>query len=191
MAKKGKEEKEEAKGKEKGRKRKKKDGAKKKGEKGRLPFKSLLFLLVPLLLLGGGGFAVWKFVLKKPADEKGEEVLKERAKKAKKRKKGEDNTPLSYLSLEPFVVNLQGSGRRFLKVSITLALTGEKGAELAKKEIPPIRNAVLLLLTNKRFEDVITMKGKEQLQQEIRERINKLLNGTKVKKVYFTEFIAQ
>ncbi len=149
----------------------------------RSPLKLILFILVPLLILGGGGFAAWKFVLNKP---KGDE--KAAAKEEEEKKK---RIPLSYLSLDPFVVNLQGSGRRFLKVSITLALEGDKGAEVAQKEIPPIRNAILLLLTNKRFEEVTTMEGKKQLQKEILDRVNQLLEGTKVKEVYFTEFIAQ
>jgi len=171
----------------KGKRRKKKEEqkeqevAEEKSEK-RSPLKLILFILVPLLILGGGGFAAWKFVLNKPKRDE-----KAAAKEEEKKKK----IPLSYLSLDPFVVNLQGSGRRFLKVSITLALEGDKGAEVAQKEIPPIRNAILLLLTNKRFEEVTTMEGKKQLQKEILDRVNQLLEGTKVKEVYFTEFIAQ
>ncbi len=171
----------------KGKRRKKKEEqkeqevAEEKSEK-RSPLKLILFILVPLLILGGGGFAAWKFVLNKPKRDE-----KAAAKEEEKKKK----IPLSYLSLDPFVVNLQGSGRRFLKMSITLALEGDKGAEVAQKEIPPIRNAILLLLTNKRFEEVTTMEGKKQLQKEILDRVNQLLEGTKVKEVYFTEFIAQ
>ena len=117
-----------------------------------------------------------KFIKVPPAEEQGQEVEK---------------VPLSYLPLEPFVVNLKGGGRRFLKVAITLALEGAKGAEQARKEVPPIRNAILLLLTNKRFEEVITVEGKRKLQEEILAKVNDIIEGTQVREVYFTEFIAQ
>ncbi len=163
----------------------KKEGAKGKkekqqaeGVKKKLPIKLMVFALVPLLL-GGGGFVAWKkFIKKPPAEEQEQEVE-------------EEKVPLSYLPLQPFVVNLKGGGRRFLKVSITLALEGAKGAELAQKEVPPIRNAILLLLTNKRFEEVTTLEGKRKLQEEILAKVNDIIEGTQVREVYFTEFIAQ
>ena len=163
----------------------KKEGAKKKkkqqaeGAKKKLPIKLMAFALVPLLL-GGGGFVAWKKLIKKPPAEEQEQEVEE-----------EEKVPLSYLPLEPFVVNLKGSGRRFLKVSITLALEGAKGAELAQKEVPPIRNAILLLLTNKRFEEVTTLEGKRKLQEEILAKVNDIIEGTQVREVYFTKFIAQ
>jgi|GEM_PF-848160 len=163
----------------------KKEGAKKKkkqqaeGVKKKLPIKLMAFALVPLLL-GGGGFVAWKKLIKKPPAEEQEQEVEE-----------EEKVPLSYLPLEPFVVNLKGSGRRFLKVSITLALEGAKGAELAQKEVPPIRNAILLLLTNKRFEEVTTLEGKRKLQEEILAKVNDIIEGTQVREVYFTKFIAQ
>jgi len=159
-------------------KRKKKEA---KAEKKGLPVKWIVIALVPLIL-GGGGFFAWQKFLK--GKGKAEEKKVEVAKKNEK-------VPMSYLSLEPFVVNLRGGGRRFLKVAITLGLEGEKTAEQLKARIPPIRNAILLLLTNKTFEEVSSVGGKKKLQKEIIACVNGIVEGEKVKEVYFTDFIAQ
>jgi len=154
------------------------EAAEKKG----LPVKWIVIGLVPLIL-GGGGFFAWQKFLKGKAEEKKVEV----AKKEEEKKK----VPMSYLSLEPFVVNLRGGGKRFLKVAITLGLEGEKTAEQLKGRIPPIRNAILMLLTNKTFEEVSSVGGKKKLQEEIIACVNGIVEGEKVKEVYFTDFIAQ
>ncbi len=161
-------------------KRKKKEAKAEAAEKKGLPVKWIVIGLVPLIL-GGGGFFAWQKFLKGKAEEKKVEVAKKEEKKV----------PMSYLSLEPFVVNLRGGGKRFLKVAITLGLEGEKTAEQLKARIPPIRNAILLLLTNKTFEEVSSVGGKKKLQEEIIACVNGIVEGEKVKEVYFTDFIAQ
>jgi len=168
---------------EKGRKKEEKAKRKKKevrAERKGLPVKWIVIALVPFIL-GGGGFFAWQKFLKGKAEEKKVEVAKKEEKKV----------PMSYLSLEPFVVNLRGGGRRFLKVAVTLGLEGEKTAEQLKGRIPPIRNAILLLLTNKTFEEVSSVGGKKKLQEEIIACVNGIVEGEKVKEVYFTDFIAQ
>jgi flagellar FliL protein len=141
--------------------------------------KKLIFVVLGVLILvGGAGF----LVLGKGGS------TKQPAKPVKPK-------VISYVNLEPFVVNLKG-GVNFLKVTMSLEVEGKKGNEVVSKEIPILRNQIIFLLTEKTYEEMITSEGKALLQQEILKRVNRALEEKGVKEVkvtgvYFTDFIVQ
>ena len=94
--------------------------------------------------------------------------------------------------LDPFIVNLAGSGgKRFLKVTVSLELSSPEVHVEIKENIHKITDSILMLLSSKTFEDVYSIQGKFKLKDEITTRVNGLLVLGHVKDAYFTEFIIQ
>ena len=57
--------------------------------------------------------------------------------------------------------------------------------------MPQIRDAILLLMSNKTFSEMSDLQGKLQLRAELLSRINSFFRKGKVQKIYFTEFVVQ
>lgn len=101
-----------------------------------------------------------------------------------------------YLPLETMVVNFGGkSPARFLQVDVQV-MTREKEVKGAiEKHMPVIRNDLLLLLSNQKYEQVSTLQGKEKLREQVLETIRKDLKEQEapdaVEAVYFTSFVMQ
>ena len=94
--------------------------------------------------------------------------------------------------LEPFIVNLAGSGgSRLLKVNVTLKMSAPEVHLELRKNILKIRDSILFLLSNKSFEDIDSFQEKSKLENEIMVRVNKFLTAGQVNGAYFTEFIIQ
>ena len=93
--------------------------------------------------------------------------------------------------LEPFIVNLQGEGRRYLKVTMDLALSSKETIQEVEDKMASIRDTIIMILTNKGFKDVCNLSGKAKLREEIKKGINNILESGKVIKVYFSEFVIQ
>ncbi len=143
-----------------------------KPKKGKL---KIILLAVALLVLGGGGALAYLIL----ADDNPEE---------KKTKHVESH----YMSLEPFLINLADQDvRRYLKLKLELEVPSEKVAKELEKSLPRIRDACILLLSNKTYHDLSSTDGKMKLKQEILQRLAEVPAGQKVSNLYFTEFVAQ
>ena len=97
--------------------------------------------------------------------------------------------------LEPFLVNLADpQAVRFLKVSFQLGMTGDS-EEFSKNPVAvaAARDAIISLLSAKTSEQILTVEGKNKLRQEVRDRVNSVLGGSKAKvqSVYIVEFVVQ
>jgi flagellar FliL protein len=98
------------------------------------------------------------------------------------------------LPLGEFIVNLRGGA--FLKASIELGLQEGIAAEALKEETAPLKDAVVMVFSDKSREDLDKKEGKEKTKKEILEHVNEILSEkTKVKEpaleVYFTSFTMQ
>ncbi|MBI2732922.1 MAG: flagellar basal body-associated FliL family protein [Aquabacterium sp.] len=138
----------------------------------------IIAAVVLLLVLGGGGAF---FIMKKKAAEAEaaaaaaeEEDGGGHAKPAKEAKKpehgkGDHATPPAFVPLDPFIVNLSDrDSERFAQVGITLQVDDAKMSEEMKAYMPAIRNAILLILSHKSSEELLSAEGKQKLAQEIR-----------------------
>lgn len=95
-------------------------------------------------------------------------------------------------TLDSFVVNLNDpGGKRYLKIKIELEFFQTGFQEELMLRLPQIRDAILLILSSKSFEDIQGIDGKIALRNELIVRINKLLKSQKIKNLYFTEFVVQ
>lgn len=174
-------------------------------EKKGLPIK-LILIVVGVLALGGGGyFAYTNFFQDEAVEESAEEDKEgkengegEEDKEGKENGEGGERAEALppdlgvMFTLDPFVVNLAGSGgKRFLKVTATLELSSPEVNPEIKENLQKITDSILVLLSSKNFEDVYSVQGKFKLKDEIATRVNRFLVVGHVKDAYFSEFIIQ
>lgn len=120
--------------------------------------KKLLVLIALLLLLGAGGGGAWFYFDRLKGEDK--EVESEETKLSK--------APKVYFPLDPMVINLADlGGDRFAQVGITFQIREEKSAEAIKKMLPTIRSAILITLSQKASDELLSKPGKEKLAFEI------------------------
>ncbi len=94
--------------------------------------------------------------------------------------------------LETFIVNLADKGgTRYLRISMDLELETEETGQMVDKILPKIRDAILMILPTKKYEDIGTVEGKSKLRNEMLTKINELMIPEKIKNIYFTEFVVQ
>ncbi|MBP7567789.1 MAG: flagellar basal body-associated FliL family protein [Burkholderiaceae bacterium] len=76
--------------------------------------------------------------------------------------------PPAYLPLETMVVNLADpGGERFAQLGITIELAEDKAAERIRAFLPSIRSSILLLVSQRTSEELLTRQGKEKLAADI------------------------
>ena len=94
--------------------------------------------------------------------------------------------------LDKFIVNLLSeSGGRYLKVSLNFELSTEDlGAELDQKQ-PLIRDIVIRTLSAKTYEEISTIRGKENLKDEVVAKVNQVLVEGQINNLFFTDFVIQ
>jgi len=147
----------------------------------------LIGMAVILVLLVGGGFAGWTWLqsnssdeIASPDDQPGLAVNPEAA-------------PLTY-TLNTYIVNLMGNSgmsNRYLKVGVLLGISDPAMIPMVEKYKPLLDDAALILLSSKTYNDLATVEGKIVLKQAFISRMNQILGGNVVNKIYFSEFVVQ
>lgn len=138
--------------------------------------KMILITALAVMLAGGGGF----FAYTKFFQKDGEAHAK---------------APVSLpviQELETFLVNLSDpGGKRYLKLTMKAKLSGKELQEEFAARTFEIRDAVIMLLSSKEFEEIAKPEDKATLKQEIMYQINRLVQRGQVQDIYFTEFLVQ
>jgi flagellar FliL protein len=95
----------------------------------------------------------------------------------------------------PLVVNFEdGSAVRFLQITMEIMAHDPKAIESVQKNIPLIRNNLLLLMSNRDYQSMMSREGKEKLRQEALTEIRavqKKESGLDVDDLLFTSFVVQ
>ena len=95
------------------------------------------------------------------------------------------------LPLPPITVNISDpSGRRYLKLGMEVEVNADVSAALQANS-PRIRDAIIMLLAGKTFNDISTPDGKVLLKAEVAARLNQILGAQRVIRVYFTDFVVE
>ena len=153
--------------------------------------KKLIFLLVGvlILLLAAGGGAYYFFVVKKKAEMK----TAEESKAASLIKPVPDEAKIGpMVEIKEFVVNIIGQdAAHYVKASLSLELDKETTLDEVNKRMPQIRDAILLLISNKTFEELQDIQGKNQVKAELKSKINAFLKSGQISNVYLTDFVVQ
>ena len=143
----------------------------------------LILILLILGVLGAAGFFGYNYFMEQRDSEPDDPDAPE-----------QDERPRDtvMVELEPFVVNLADPlGRRYLRTTLEVEAVNRSAANELEDQRPQVRDAILLLLSSKTFEDLRTMDRKIHLRNELVERLNQAIGQNKVYKDYFTEFVVQ
>jgi flagellar FliL protein len=146
--------------------------------------KKFYFMLGALLVTLGAGGGAWYYFdqAKGPAADGTPQPVKA--------------PPPVFLPMESFTVNLQPEGlEQFLQVSFTLQVAAQADVDRIKVYMPQVRSRILLLLSNKKASELLTLEGKKDLSQEIIAQIKQPFypQGAplNVSDVFFTSFVIQ
>lgn len=95
-------------------------------------------------------------------------------------------------SLDPIVTNLVNDGTpMLLKLRLELGFASEQAREQAMGSDSAVRDAVLTLVSSRRVADLTSFEGKVLLKEDIRMRLDHVLDGPQVESVLVTEFVIQ
>lgn len=116
-------------------------------------------VLAALVLAGGGAAGAWWFTARNAHAGEAAHAPQPSGKTA-------------FVSLDPFTVNLQDPrGDRFAQVAVTLEIDDAKVEVEIKDRLPAVRNNVLMLVSARQIEDLLTPEGKRQLAADIRDQV--------------------
>lgn len=95
----------------------------------------------------------------------------------------------------PLVVNFEdGSVVRFLQITMEVMAHDPKTIESVQKNIPLIRNNLLLLMSNRNYQSMMSREGKEGLRKEALGEVNnvqKKQGAEPIDDLLFTTFVVQ
>lgn len=159
-----------------------------KASKGK--WKWIILILLLLGLLGAGGYFAYTFLYS--SDNPGASESGNATQSREAADSGPEKVGSKMVSLPTLLVNLADPlGKRYLKISVDVEVKGKEASSQIQSDMPKIKDALILLLSSKTFEDLSSMESKYQLKKEIVERLNQILGQSVVRRVYFTEFIIQ
>lgn len=151
----------------------------------------LLFVILGVVLLlvvgmGGGLMMMWTKLSSMNAQIA-------TAAEAGQGQKGADLAMIGpIMELETFIVNLADpGGKRFLRVTMDLELSSDDVQKEVATRLPQVRDAILMVLPTKRFEDISHTEGKMALRDELIASLNQLLTTGRINNIYFKEFVVQ
>ena len=115
-----------------------------------------------------------------------------------KKKPGEVPLPGPTVTITDQVYNL-GEPNRYLKATILLELASDNKSEKqnatfleeVRKREHAVRDLIIREVSGKTFREVNSPQGKEQLKEELRLKINAVLQKGELKRIMFTSFAVQ
>jgi flagellar FliL protein len=104
--------------------------------------------------------------------------------------------PAVYYAIDPpLVVNFEdGSVVRFLQITMEVMAHDQLAVDSVQKNIPLIRNNLLLLMSNRNYQSMVSREGKEKLRQEALTEVRavqKKEGSPDVDDLLFTSFVVQ
>jgi flagellar protein FliL len=148
--------------------------------------KWLIIALAAVLVLSGAGAGAYLLLGNKDSHKKTAEKAKEPA------------APPLFVALDPpFVVNFEGDQLvRFLQITVQIMTRDPLTVELLKANDPVVRNDLLLLFGNQKYDTVSSREGKEKLRGDALATVRHVVEagGGKpehIEQVYFTSFVMQ
>ena len=166
--------------------------------------KKMLVIVAVLAVLGVALAGGWFYLSKQQAAALDEDEEEEVAAVV------EPSGPPTYLPLDNMVVNLADpGGERVAQIGITLEITSALELEKVKAYLPTIRSDVLLLVSQRTADELLSREGKEKLAEDVltaasrhfkapaakgkkdAKNAKNASNGNPVRGVLFSSFIVQ
>ncbi|SBV94835.1 Flagellar basal body-associated protein FliL [uncultured delta proteobacterium] len=162
------------------------DKPKKKGK-----LKWILMILFLLLFVGGGVGAWYYFFSDLPGSRKAsQESSGGAASPQTVQTKVAPN--LQTAVLDTFLVNLADPlGKRYIKVTFEVEVVEPKVVDELSRQKPKIRDTIIMLLSSKTYADLAPPESKLELKNEVTNRLNQILGGPKVSRVFITDIVIQ
>ncbi len=167
----------------------------KKEEKGKssgglLPVINLVLLV---LVLAVGGFVAWKLMsMEQPAEQPATTAIQQTDQTTIPEAEDDTNAPPIPLEIDDLTINLADTDRdRYLRVKITLYCRSEKAKAKITEHMLEIKDLLISAISGKKFSDIRTPQGKYELKEDLIIRINRIVGGSPVKKLLFTDFVSQ
>ncbi len=152
---------------------------------------AIIITIVALLVVGGGG--AWFYFSGEPSTAEASSTSSSSTIEAR----GESY----YLALEPpFIVNfVYKDTLRYLQMTLSVMSHEQKILEQVTHHMPAIRHRLIMLISNKSFDELNGEDSKEALREEmlleirniIQAEQNKTHNPGRVEAVYFTGYVMQ
>ncbi len=150
--------------------------------------KTILIIIISVVVLfmgmvGAGFFILWDKIAQIPQDPSMIEGITAEE---------NENVIGPLYALDTMIVNLSDhGGKRYLRVTMALELSDPEDVTIIESRLPQVRDAILMILPSKKYDDVSTTDGKIALRSEVMDKINSLLTKAHVNNIYFTEFVVQ
>jgi flagellar FliL protein len=108
---------------------------------------------------------------------------------------GEVKAAIYYAIDPPLVVNFEeGSAVRFLQITMEAMASDQKAIDGVTKNVPLVRNNLLLLMSNRDYQSLMSREGKEKLRQEALTEVRSILKkqgSPAIDDLLFTSFVVQ
>lgn len=149
--------------------------------------KWIILILLILLLIGGGGY--WYYFISDMPGSRNASGSKETKAETVKTPPPQN---LKTAVLDSFLVNLADPlGKRYIKVTFEVEMVNpEIEAELGSQKAK-IRDSIILLLSSKSYADLAPAESKLALKTEVANRLNQILGGPKIARVFLTDMVIQ
>jgi len=148
--------------------------------------KIIIIASAAIILFGGAG--VWFFA---PDLLPGHSAEKDSAHGKGAKAQEKKHEPEAGVDLDVFVVNLGSGTNRYLRTILSLGVASEHEKEKIKEFSGPIRDAVIMYLTEKKVEELTDPEGKNKIRGDLLKQINTAIGHQMVRNVYFKEFLIQ
>lgn len=151
--------------------------------------KLLIIIAAAVVVLLGGGIGTWWFLHhEKPAPK--EEKAPEH--QVTVPAVGQPAAIGPMVNIDEFIVNIiSGDAAHYVKASLTVELNNDLVKAEVEQRMPQMRDAILLLIGNRTYEELQDLQGKKQLKAELLSTINSFLKTGQVVSIYFTNFVVQ
>ncbi len=91
--------------------------------------------------------------------------------------------------LDTFLLNLPGG--KYIRVQMQLEFQGMEVPTRFYGRVVPIRDSIITSISSQTADDLQTVKGKDELKENVRKIVNGQLRKDLVRRVYFTQFVIQ
>lgn len=111
-------------------------------------------------------------------------------------KEGKKKPKASYVTLEPaFVTNFTDDKIRYIRTDVSIKVVGEKTKDAIRDHTFAIRHHLVMLLNRQTEQDLRSVEGRTQLQQDAAAEVIAVLeeenNSSDVQEVLFTTFVIE
>jgi flagellar FliL protein len=97
------------------------------------------------------------------------------------------------VGLEEIIVTLRSEDKvpSYLRINVNLEVESQKTADLVVERLPQLRDAVILTLSSKQAEDLITPEGNLAVRSELFRKLSEKLPEESLKEIYFSDLVIQ